>query len=78
MCTCEKQIDLEKDETVFVNLPDGSNLALSFKKGYENVVEVNIYTSNKKGQARLAPAILMTNSNTFGIEFRREGTEEKE
>lgn len=65
------KLKLNNDDTCMIELPDGSNLTLSFRKGEPNQVEVNAYTSSEKGCIRKTPAIHLINSNTLAIEFRK-------
>ena len=65
-------VSLSEEDQVFINLPDGSNLAINFRDNYKNQVEISVYTSNKDGSMRLPPTIHMVNSNTLALEIRRE------
>lgn len=65
------KISLGKEDTCMIELPDGSNLTLSFRKGEPNQIEINAYTSTEDGYLRTTPVIHMVNANTLGIEFRK-------
>ncbi|MGL5715715.1 MAG: hypothetical protein ACRCX2_22020 [Paraclostridium sp.] len=64
-------VELTEDTQVFLNLEDGSNIAINLRRNYKNQVEMSVYTSNVDGSERLSPAIHMINSNTLGLEIRR-------
>ncbi|MGL6023835.1 MAG: hypothetical protein ACRC0F_04400 [Cetobacterium sp.] len=71
-------IDLDEDTQIFINLADGSNIAVCLRANYENQVEFSSYTSNKLGYKRLQPTIHMVSANTLGFEIRREKIEVEE
>lgn len=64
-----KKIDINVEDIVFLQLPDGSNVQIELKE--ENLVELSFYTRTKDGKIREQPVLHMKNSNTFSVELRR-------